>query len=128
MKRIRICATSLLALGMALSLQAQEKEWSITVSNAWKEAKPYEPIVLNLTELNPGFEVKSAIVKEGATEIPSQLDDLNGDSKADELAFLLDMPATSKRNLTVTLSAEKSDKTYPCSRKHQTMGRYGPWK
>lgn len=121
MKRIRICATSLLALGMALSLQAQEKEWSITVSNAWKEAKPYEPIVLNLTELNPGFEVKSAIVKEGATEIPSQLDDLNGDSKADELAFLLDMPAKSKRNLTVTLSAEKSDKTYPAQVYAQMM-------
>ncbi len=113
MKKTRICATSLLIMAAALGLQAQEKEITLTVSNNWKEAKQNEPVVLDLKELKPGFTVQSVVVKEGTTEIPSQLDDLNGDSQADEVAFLLDMPAKSKRDITVTLSAAKSDKTYP---------------
>lgn len=121
MKKLRICATPLLIMAAALGLQAQEKEITLTVSNTWKEAKAYEPVVLNLNELNPGFVVKSAIVMEGTTEIPCQLDDLNGDSQADELAFLLDMPAKSKRHITVTLSAAKSDKTYPAQVYAQMM-------
>lgn len=121
MKKLRICATPLLIMAATLGLQAQEKEITLTVSNTWKEAKAYEPVVLNLNELNPGFVVKSAIVMEGTTEIPCQLDDLNGDSQADELAFLLDMPAKSKRHITVTLSAAKSDKTYPAQVYAQMM-------
>ena len=106
----------------AVSCQSvQEKELTLTVSNSWEEAKQNEPIVLNLEEVNPGFNVQSVVVKEGTTEIPSQLDDLNGDGKNDEVAFLLDMPAKSKRNITVSLSAEKSDKTYPAQVYAQMM-------
>ena len=49
----------------------------------------------------------------GSEEIPSQLDDLNGDLRPDELAFVIDLPAKSKKTVTVTLSSAKSDKTYP---------------
>ena len=49
----------------------------------------------------------------GSEEIPSQLDDLNGDLKADELAFVIDVPAQGKKTLNVTLSSDKTDKTYP---------------
>ena len=106
----------------AVSCQSvQEKELTLTVSNSWEETKQNEPIVLNLEEVNPGFNVQSVVVKEGATEIPSQLDDLNGDGKNDEVAFLLDMPAKSKRSITVSLSAEKSDKTYPAQVYAQMM-------
>lgn len=121
MKKLRICATPLLIMAAALGLQAQEKEITLTASNTWKEAKQNEPIVLAIDDLKPGFTVQSVVVKEGNTEIPSQLDDLNGDSQADEVAFLLDMPAKSKRNITVTLSAEKSNKTYPAQVYAQMM-------
>ena len=128
MRKMQLFATAFLAMSAVSCQSVQEKELTLTVSNSWEEAKQNEPIVLNLEEVNPGFNVQSVVVKEGTTEIPSQLDDLNGDGINDEVAFLLDMPAKSKRDITVSLSAEKSDKTYPCSRKHQTMGRYGPWK
>ena len=121
MRKISFYTACLLAFSAAQALQAQEKELTLTVSNSWKEAKQNEPVVVNLKKLNRGFTVQSVIVKEGTTEIPSQLDDLNGDGKADEAAFLLDMPAKSKRNITVTLSAEKSDKTYPAQVYAQMM-------
>lgn len=121
MRKISFYTACLLAFSAAQALQAQEKELTLTVSNSWKEAKQNEPVVVNLEKLNLGFTVQSVVVKEGTTEIPSQLDDLNGDGKADEAAFLLDMPAKSKRNITVTLSAEKSDKTYPAQVYAQMM-------
>lgn len=113
MRNIRLFATALLVMGAASAIQAQEKTLTVTVNNTWKEAKANEPIVLNLEELNPGFAVQSALAMDGTTEIPYQLDDLNGDGRADELVLLTDMPAKSKRSLRITLSAEKSDKSYP---------------
>ena len=54
-----------------------------------------------------------ATVFDGTNEIPSQLDDMNGDTRADELAFVINLPASGKKTLNVTLSSLKSDKTYP---------------
>lgn len=121
MRKIQLFATAILAMSAVSCQAAQEKELTLTISNSWEEAKQNEPVVLNLAEVNPGFNVQSVVVKEGATEIPSQLDDLNGDGKNDEVAFLLDIPAKSKRNITVSLSAEKSDKTYPAQVYAQMM-------
>ena len=50
---------------------------------------------------------------EGSTEIPSQQDDLNRDRKMDELAFVTSLPAHGRKTFQVTLSSEKSTKTYP---------------
>ena len=50
---------------------------------------------------------------EGRKEIPSQLDDLNRDRKMDELVFVADLPAHGRKTFQVTLSSEKSTKTYP---------------
>ncbi|MBR3895642.1 MAG: DUF4861 domain-containing protein [Bacteroidaceae bacterium] len=121
MRKMQLFATAFLAMSAVSCQSVQEKELTLTVSNSWEEAKQNEPIVLNLEEVNPGFNVQSVVVKEGTTEIPSQLDDLNGDGKNDEVAFLLDMPAKSKRDITVSLSAEKSDKTYPAQVYAQMM-------
>ena len=118
---MQLFATAFLAMSAVSCQSVQEKELTLTVSNSWEEAKQNEPIVLNLEEVNPGFNVQSVVVKEGTTEIPSQLDDLNGDGINDEVAFLLDMPAKSKRDITVSLSAEKSDKTYPAQVYAQMM-------
>lgn len=50
---------------------------------------------------------------EGTKEIASQLDDLNRDRKMDELAFVADLPAHGRKTFQITLSSEKSTKTYP---------------
>ena len=59
--------------------QKQEKTITVEVNNNWNRAKTDEPVVINLHDLHTGFKVKSAVVMEGSTEIPSQLDDLNRD-------------------------------------------------
>lgn len=113
MNNLRSYTAVLLLTGAATLLQAQEKEFTLTVSNEWKEAKTNEPIVINLQEIAPDFCVRSAVVTAGGTEIASQLDDLDGDRQADELAFLIDMPAKTKKEVTVHLSATPNGRTYP---------------
>lgn len=105
----------LLLCGCPLAMLAQKDATTITVevSNPWNRAKTDEPIVIDLNKLNVGFQVKSAIIMDGSTEIPSQVDDLNGDRRADELAFVIDLPANGKKKLSVNLFAKKSNKTYP---------------
>ena len=105
----------LLLCGLSVTAEAQEtqKNFKVEVSNTWNKAKADEPVVIKLSEINPQFRVRSAVVMNGSEEIPSQLDDLNGDLRPDELAFVIDLPAKSKKTVTVTLSSAKSDKTYP---------------
>lgn len=95
---------------LATLAQANEKTLTVEVSNPWNRAKSDEPVVIKLNELNAGFHIKSATVMDGNTEIPSQLDDLNGDRRADELAFVINLPAQGKKTLKINLSSEKSDK------------------
>ena len=87
-----------------------EKTLTVEVSNEWNQNKTDEPIVIDLNNLKAGFNIKSATVWEGNKEIPSQLDDLNGDARADELAFLIDMPAKSNKSFRIILF-RKSEKT-----------------
>lgn len=111
----RIFTTLLLlcALCIAASAQNKEKNFAVEVKNSWNKAKANEPIVIKLSELNLDFRVRSAVVMCDNIEIPSQIDDMNGDRIADELAFIIDLPAKSKKRISVTLSSGKSDKTYP---------------
>ena len=113
MKTTRYFAVSLLLLNSLSYTFAQTKELTLSIANKWEQAKVNEPIVLNLRDIKTNFVIKSAVVTDGTIEIPSQLDDLNGDRQVDELAFILDVPARSKKEIKVTLSAEKSNKTYP---------------
>ena len=103
-----------LLCGLPLSIFAQQTvQLTVEVGNQWKTDKTDAPVVIRLNEVNPGFRVRSAVVMNGNEEIASQLDDLDGDLKADELAFVINVPAQSKKVLTVTLSSEKTGKTYP---------------
>ncbi len=103
-----------LLYGLPLSIRAQQTvQLTVEVGNQWKADKTDAPVVIRLNEVNPGFRVRSAVVMNGNEEIASQLDDLDGDLKADELAFVVNVPAKSKKVLAVTLSSEKTDKTYP---------------
>lgn len=107
-----ICFLGAASLGM-FAQQAKTLEFTVEVNNPWKKDKTDEPVVIQLSQLNPAFRVRSAVVMNGSEEIPSQLDDLTGDLKADELAFVLNVPAKSKKAVTITLSSAKTDKTYP---------------
>lgn len=92
---------------------AATKHVIISVTNNWNKEKANEPVVLNLKKLGAAFDVQSAVVKVDGKEIASQLDDLDNDLINDELAFVLNVPANAKKNIDITLSSEKSGKTYP---------------
>lgn len=108
--RTRICLA--FALLSCINLFAAEKSIMLEVRNDWQKDKANEPIVIQLDKLKSDFPIKSAVVWDGTTEIPSQLDDLNGDRKADELAFVIDVPAKSNKQIRIVLSSEKSEKEY----------------
>ena len=112
-KKIFTALLLLCTLSVAAEAQETKKSFTVEVSNTWNKAKADEPVVIKLSEINPKFRVRSAVVLYGNEEIPSQLDDLNGDRRPDELAFLVALPAKGKKTLTITLSSAKSDKTYP---------------
>ena len=113
MKHMAICLLAL-AAPLAASAQTNEKTISIVVENTWANDKVDEPVVLRLADLKPGFEVRSATVYGGKDkEIPSQLDDLDRDTEADELAFVVNIPARTKQTLRVVLSDQPSEKQYP---------------
>ena len=113
MKTFSAICLALLAGGLSASAQGQEKKIEVIVENPWNAEKVDEPVVIDLSSLRAGFTVKSATVFDGTNEIPSQLDDMNGDTRADELAFVINLPASGKKTLNVILSSLKSDKTYP---------------
>ena len=113
MKTFSAICLALLAGGLSASAQGQEKKIEVIVENPWNAEKIDEPVVIDLSSLGAGFTVKSATVFDGTNEIPSQLDDMNGDTRADELAFVINLPASGKKTLNVILSSLKSDKTYP---------------
>ncbi|MEG1839426.1 MAG: DUF4861 family protein, partial [Bacteroidaceae bacterium] len=94
------------------NVKEQEKTIKIEIKNTWNKTKVNEPIVIQIADLKTGFVIKSAVVMNGTTEIASQLDDLNDDRKADELSFVLDVPAKSTQVVQLILSSKKSDKTY----------------
>jgi hypothetical protein len=96
-------------LGM---ISAEDKTVNITVSNEWNEAKTDEPVVLNVEDLNLGFEVSSAVVFDGGKEIPSQLDDFDGDLIPDELAFVVDVEPRQSKNLKISFSSAGKQKNY----------------
>ena len=106
-------ASILLALCAVTGVYAHEKEIEVTVENTRSKDKTDEPIVIHLNEMVPDFPVRSAVVKDGDKEVPSQLDDIDFDMRADELAFVTDVPANGKKTFTITLSTEKADKQYP---------------
>lgn len=114
MKNNLLFLTLALLAGSPAAVSAQEAEQTITVevSNPWNHTKTDEPVVIDLNSLKPGFRVRSATVAENRTEVPSQLDDLDNDRRADELAFVTNLPPKSKKTFTITLSPGKSGKQY----------------
>lgn len=99
--------------------QVSEKTLCIEVTNTWNRSKIDEPVVLKLADFKLGFPIKSVTVweilpeQQPTREVPSQLDDLNGDRKADELAFVTNLSSKEKKIFKVIFSSEKKKNVYP---------------
>ena len=94
------------------------KSIKVAVTNPTDENRPAENIVLSIPELKkiaPDFYVGSQIVTASdastvaedatvlhPTELPSQVDDLDGDFKPDELVFQIDLKPHQTRIVTIT--------------------------
>lgn len=104
---------ALLTGTLSASAQSTERRIQVIIENPWQTEKTDEPVVINLHNLKTDFTIKSALVSDGTSEIPSQLDDMNGDTRADELAFVISLPAASKKTLTIILSSRQSTTHYP---------------
>ncbi len=113
MKRYTSLLTSLLWLAALCASAQEDLTLTVELKNTWDKARQDAPAVIRLADLQAGFPIRSAVVRDARQEIPSQLDDLDGDLLPDELAFVIDLPARGIRQVTVTLSAAKTQKTYP---------------
>ncbi|MDR0744210.1 MAG: DUF4861 domain-containing protein [Tannerella sp.] len=95
------------------AVRAEEKTFTVTVTNEWNHPRENEPVVLDVQSLNCGFDVTSAIVTDEENEIPSQSDDLDGDLIVDEIVFVIGLPASSAKTFRVTVSSDRKPKEYP---------------
>lgn len=99
MKKGIISLALLAAVGQTAVAQ---KTFSVNVTNKAKTERKAVPVVLQLKKYGAA-DVKCAVVKSDGKEIPSQLDDLNGDGIFDELCFMTDMDKKSSRTFSVEL-------------------------
>lgn len=107
MKKIFLSIVALITCG--LSASAQTKTLQVTVTNSWEGEKVDEPVVVKLPHVKKvGFEVKGAWVICDGVVVPCQLDDMDGDLKADEVFFLADMKGKETKIYEVKLSAEET--------------------
>ena len=96
-----------------LSISAQStKTIQVEVNNPTSIERIDKPVVLNIDDLNLGFVPRSAVIMLGNVEIPSQLDDLTGNRKADELAFVVTIKPNEIQIYNIALSSEKIDQAY----------------
>jgi unsaturated chondroitin disaccharide hydrolase len=112
--------TALLAT-QVLWAEPHLKSIKVAITNTTGENRPAEDIVLSVPELEkiapdfyPGSQIVTAsdasTIAEDATvlhptELPSQVDDLDGDLKPDELAFQIDLKPHQTRIVTITWGA-----------------------
>lgn len=95
---------------MAIGASAETLE--VTVENPSAHGRKAVPVVVDLKAAGVSAQVKSAVVKVLGKEIPSQLDDLDGDGVADELVFVKDLGPRVRAIATVELSTEPSATVY----------------
>ena len=94
------------------SLQAREVVREVRITNPTGQPREACPVVLDLKTYAQGLDVRSANVLCDGSETAYQLDDLNGDFRADELAFVAYVPAQGSVTCRVTLSDQQSPRTY----------------
>lgn len=103
---------SALVLALCLQAQGQDKTMTVTLRNPSSAAQRQAPIELSGVE---GY--RTARVMVDGQEVPSQLDDLDGDGGADHLFFLTDLKAKGESKVSVMLWK----KGEPCSYTRRTF-------
>ena len=88
---------------------AAQTTLTVSVKNPSTVARTDQPVVIALEKYGT---VASALVTEGGTEIPCQLDDLDQDETMDELCFLADLKPREQKTYTVTLSPDGTPRQY----------------
>ena len=111
--RLSLSALFLIGLSCAGTGQAREIIREVRISNPTRMARKAYPVVVDLHRHADGLHVRSAKVVCDGREIPSQADDLNGDFRADELAFTADIPAQGEAVYRITLSDADAPRSYP---------------
>ena len=115
MKRIhRIFLLLLVLTSTEVYAQATSCRRIVQVTNPTDKVRTAYPVVIDLTSKQYiKYDIVSANVVCNGIEIASQIDDLNGDGKGDELAFLTDLSANETKTFNITFSANKSKVQYP---------------
>ncbi len=99
---------------VALIATATTHNIDIEITNTMNIARTAVPITIAIDEIEAPIEVASATVYIDNLEIPSQTDDLDGDKRADELAFLIDIAPQSTIVAHIALSdTATSPNRYP---------------
>lgn len=97
----------------SLASMAQSKTFTHKISNTSNSSKHDVPVVIDLHKTKGvKWNVKSATVSLNGKSVPCQLDDLDGDTKYDELAFLVDIDKNTTNNYTITLSTDKPQQSF----------------
>lgn len=84
--------------------QSSVREIKISISNPSDETRYAEDVMIpfeHLRKLAPGINAGSLIVTVDDSDLPSQVDDLDGDGKADELVFQIDLKPRQTRWATI---------------------------
>lgn len=112
------------ALVMACNIQASSVV-RVTVENPSSMVQTNVPVVVPVSKLSAksGTKVVSAAVEVTNKQVASQLDDLNHDGTADELAFLVNLQPKQKLTVTVKVASDSTlYKQFP-ERTHAQMWR-----
>ncbi len=105
--KTRFIAIAIMAIQSGICLA--ETHISVVVENTLKQARTDVPVVLNISNHTVG----SAVVTYKGVEIPYQLDDLNQDTKYDELVFMTDLDKKETKTFDITLLDEGTPREYP---------------
>lgn len=95
----------------ACSAAMAQKTLDVNVTNKSKTDRKAVPVVVRLKQQDAG-KVKSALVMHEGKEIPSQLDDLDGDGIYDELCFMTDISKKGTQTFSVQLLDEGKPREY----------------
>ncbi|MDR0712055.1 MAG: DUF4861 domain-containing protein [Prevotellaceae bacterium] len=101
-QRLLIAAAAMLLFPLSLSA----KEVVVTVKNPLNIARVDAPVTVSAERirlLDAAYRGGKVAVYDGSARICSQLDDFDGDGKADELAFLLDMKADELKKIRLVI-------------------------
>ncbi len=89
---------------------AAQETLTVSVKNPSTTERKAVPVVIDLR--GRAQQVASALVTRDGNEVPSQLDDLNGDGRYDELCFLTDIASKGEQTFTVQLSESGEPREY----------------